>query len=200
MSCAYRQAAWRRDVNAAITVVISLLTEKFRSTSFLAAGHLYLDDVRWLEDPKLKTFEGVKGNTLAMFVEKVPGEEGVLRAEQREDEVRLPGAWSLEGVMSRSKVVLRMTCVDFKYSKDRPTIVDVYLTVSQVSRVAVVCANGAGESTVIKGLIGEQLPILGSIERCSSLLVIDDIKACTVLRASSLSWMLPVYNASLRRG
>ena len=29
MSCAYRQAAWREDFNAAITVVISLLTEKF---------------------------------------------------------------------------------------------------------------------------------------------------------------------------
>ena len=29
MSCAYRQAAWRGDFNAAITVVISLLTEKF---------------------------------------------------------------------------------------------------------------------------------------------------------------------------
>ena len=87
MSCAYRQVAWRKDVNAAITVVNSLLTEKFRSTSCLAAGHLYVDDVRWLEDPKLKTFKGVKGNTLAMFVEKVPGEESVRRAEQREDEV-----------------------------------------------------------------------------------------------------------------
>ena len=29
VSCAYRQAAWRRDFNAASTVVISLLTEKF---------------------------------------------------------------------------------------------------------------------------------------------------------------------------
>ena len=63
--------------------------------------------------------------------------------------------------------------------------------------MAVVCANDAGESTVIKGLIGEQLPILGSIGRCSCLLGIDDIKACTVLMVSSLSWMLPVFNASL---
>ena len=29
VSCTYRQAAWRRDFNAAITVVISLLTERF---------------------------------------------------------------------------------------------------------------------------------------------------------------------------
>ena len=102
---------------------------------------------------------------------------------------------------SRSKVVLRMLCVDFQYSsEDRPTIVDVHLTVSQVSRVAVGCANDAGESTVVKGLIGEQLPILGSIGRCSCLLGIADIKACTVLMASWLSWMLPVFNAFLRRG
>ena len=44
-------------------------------------------------------------------------------------------------------------------------------------------------------LIGEQLPILGFIGRCSCLLGIDDTKACTVLMASSLSWMLPVFNA-----
>ena len=137
-------------------------------------GHLDVVSIRWPQD-WLESFTG--------------------------QHARLRSLVFFEDVRCRSKVVLRMMCVNFQYpSKDRPTIVDVYLTVSQVSRVAVVCANGAGESTVIKGLIGEQLPILGYIGRCSSLLGIDDIKACTVLRASSLSWMLPVYNASLRRG
>ena len=84
-----------------------------------------------------------------------------------------PEPGPFEGVRSRSKIVLRMTCVNFQYSsKDRPAIVDVYLTVSQVSRVAVVCANDAGESTVIKGLIGEQLPILGSLEGVRAFLVL----------------------------
>ena len=46
---------------------------------------------------------------------------------------------------------------------------DVNLTVSQVSRVAVVGADGAGESTVIKGLVGEQLPISGFIWKAASL-------------------------------
>ena len=32
-------------------------------------------------------------------------------------------------------------------TKDKPTIMDVNLTVSQVSRVAVIGANGAGKST-----------------------------------------------------
>ena len=63
-----------------------------------------------------------------------------------------------------------MTCVDFQYpSKDRLTFVNVNLTVSQVSRVAVVGASGAGESTVIKGLVGEQLPTLGSIWKATGL-------------------------------
>ena len=38
---------------------------------------------------------------------------------------------------------------------------DVSLTVSQVSRVAVIGANGAGKSTAIKVLVGEQLPTEG---------------------------------------
>ena len=57
---------------------------------------------------------------------------------------------------------------NFQYpSKDRPTIVNVNLTVSQVSRVAVVSTNGARKSTVIKGLVGEQLPTSGSIRKAA---------------------------------
>ena len=52
-----------------------------------------------------------------------------------------------------------MNNVSFTYpTKDKPTIMDVSLTVSQVSRVAVIGANGAGKSTAIKVLVGEQLP------------------------------------------
>merc|ERR1712066_942198 len=73
-----------------------------------------------------------------------------------------PGA--MEGVKSRSKVILRMNNVTFQYpTKDKPTIFDVNLTVSQVSRVAVIGANGAGKSTAIKVLVGEQKPTEGSI-------------------------------------
>ena len=44
-----------------------------------------------------------------------------------------------------------MNNVSFTYpTKDKPTIMDVSLTVSQVSRVAVIGANGAGKSTAIK--------------------------------------------------
>merc|ERR1711933_406297 len=77
---------------------------------------------------------------------------------------------AMEGVKSRSKVVLRMNNVTFQYpTKDIPTIMDVSLTVSQVSRVAVIGANGAGKSTAIKVLVGEQKPTEGSIWKASGL-------------------------------
>jgi elongation factor 3 len=76
----------------------------------------------------------------------------------------------MEGVKSRSKQILRMNNVSFTYpTKDKPTIMDVNLTVSQVSRVAVIGANGAGKSTAIKVLVGEQKPTEGSIWKAPGL-------------------------------
>merc|ERR1711968_77359 len=64
----------------------------------------------------------------------------------------------------------RMNNVTFTYpSKDKPTIMDVNLTVSQVSRVAVIGANGAGKSTAIKVLVGEQKPTEGAIWKAAGL-------------------------------
>merc|ERR1719506_2571775 len=63
-----------------------------------------------------------------------------------------------------------MVDVTFQYpTKDKPTIMDVNLTVSQVSRVAVIGANGAGKSTAIKVLVGEQKPTEGSMWKASGL-------------------------------
>merc|ERR1712093_689411 len=67
-------------------------------------------------------------------------------------------------------VILRMNGVTFTYpSKEKPTIMDVNLTVSQVSRVAVIGANGAGKSTAIKILVGEMTPGVGTIWKASGL-------------------------------
>merc|ERR1719476_319766 len=63
-----------------------------------------------------------------------------------------------------------MTNVTFQYpTTDKPTIFDVSLTVSQVSRVAVIGANGAGKSTAIKVLVGEQKPTEGTIWKAAGL-------------------------------
>merc|ERR1719478_891848 len=80
----------------------------------------------------------------------------------------MPGP--LEGMKSRTKIILRMNNVTFTYpTKEKPTIMDINLTVSQVSRVAVIGANGAGKSTAIKILVGEMTPGQGTIWKASGL-------------------------------
>merc|ERR1711912_46367 len=122
------------------------------------------------QDRKLKTFKGVKGSTLSQFVEKYPEKKSYFELSNETMKFTFPEPGPLEGVKSRSKIVLRMSKVTFQYpTKDKPTIMDVSLTVSQVSRVAVIGANGAGKSTAIKVLVGEQKPSEGSIWKAAGL-------------------------------
>merc|ERR1712242_442633 len=122
------------------------------------------------QDRKLKTFKGVKGNCLTQFVEAHPEKKKYFELSDEVMKFVFPAPGAMEGVKSRSKVVLRMNNVTFTYpTKDKPTIMDVSLTVSQVSRVAVIGASGAGKSTAIKVLVGEQLPTQGTIWKASGL-------------------------------
>merc|ERR1712127_203387 len=122
------------------------------------------------QDRKLKTFKGVKGTTLTKFVEKHPEKKSYFELSNEIMQFTFPEPGSMEGVKSRSKVVLRMNNVSFQYpTKNKPTIMDVSLTVSQVSRVAVIGANGAGKSTAIKVLVGEQKPTEGAIWKAAGL-------------------------------
>merc|ERR1719277_2993187 len=122
------------------------------------------------QDRKLKTFKGTKGSTLTQFVEKHPEKKAYFELTNDNFKFIFPEPGPLEGVKSRSKVILRMNNVTFQYpTKDKPTIVGVSLTVSQVSRVAVIGANGAGKSTAIKVLVGEQKPTEGSIWKAAGL-------------------------------
>merc|ERR1712012_74111 len=122
------------------------------------------------QDRKLKTFKGEKGKTLSMFVEKYPEKQAYFELSNETMKFTFPEPGPLEGVKSRSKTVLKMQNVTFQYpTKDKPTIFDVNLTVSQVSRVAVIGANGAGKSTAIKVLVGEQKPTEGTIWKAPGL-------------------------------
>merc|ERR1712241_328729 len=122
------------------------------------------------QDRKLKTFKGTLGSTLTQFVEKYPEKKSYFELSNEVMKFTFPEPGAMEGVKSRSKVVLRMNNVTFKYpTKDKPTIFDVNLTVSQVSRVAVIGANGAGKSTAIKVLVGEQKPTEGSVWKAAGL-------------------------------
>merc|ERR1719198_865856 len=122
------------------------------------------------QDRKLKTFKGDKGKCLTQFVEKYPDKKAYFELSNEVMKFTFPEPGAMEGVKSRSKIVLRMTNVTFQYpTKDKPTIMDVSLTVSQVSRVAVIGANGAGKSTAIKVLVGEQKPTEGTIWKAPGL-------------------------------
>merc|ERR1719199_2494762 len=52
---------------------------------------------------------------------------------------------------------------------DKPTVMDINLTCSQMSRVAVIGANGAGKSTAIKVFVGEMTPQEGTIWKAAGL-------------------------------
>merc|ERR550537_1036649 len=122
------------------------------------------------QDRKLKTFKGVKGQVLTQFVEKYPEKKAYFELSNETMAFTFPTPGPMEGVKSRSKVILRMNNVTYQYpTKDKPTIMDVSLTVSQVSRVAVIGANGAGKSTAIKVLVGEQTPSEGQIWKAAGL-------------------------------
>jgi elongation factor 3 len=122
------------------------------------------------QDRKLKTFKGTKGKTLTQFVEKYPDKKAYFELSNEIMKFTFPEPGPMEGVKSRSKVVLRMNNVYLTYpTKTKPTIMDVSLTVSQVSRVAVIGANGAGKSTAIKVLVGELKPTEGSVWKASGL-------------------------------
>merc|ERR1711865_503553 len=122
------------------------------------------------QDRKLKTFKGEKGRCLDMFVEKYSEKRSYFELSNEIMKLTFPLPGPLEGVKSRSKIVLRMNNVDVQYpTKTKPTVMDVTLTVSQVSRVAVIGANGAGKTTAIKALVGEQMPSKGSIWKAPGL-------------------------------
>merc|ERR1712134_1411 len=114
--------------------------------------------------------KGTRGTCLTEFVEKFPEKKKYFELSDEVMKFVFPAPGPLEGVKSRSRVILRMNNITFQYpTKDKPTISDVNLTVSQVSRVAVIGANGAGKSTAIKVLVGEQKPTEGSIRKAPGL-------------------------------
>jgi len=130
-------------------------------TNFLDEMTTHLVD---FQDRKLKMFKGVQGSVLRDFVEKFPEKKSYF--ELRNDLVKFvfPKPGALENVKSRTKFIMKMTNVTYQYpTRDTPTVFDINLQVSQVSRVAVIGPNGAGKSTAIKLLTAEIKPSKGEI-------------------------------------
>jgi elongation factor 3 len=116
------------------------------------------------QDRKLKMFRGEAGSVLNDFVAKHPEKKGYFELKNDVVKFVFPKPGSLEGVKSKTKAIMKMAGVEFQYpTRDSPTVMDIGLQVSQVSRVAVIGPNGAGKSTAIKLLNGELKPSKGTI-------------------------------------
>ena len=116
------------------------------------------------QNRKLRMFKGTHGEVLKEFVEAFPEKKGYF--ELRNDTVKFnfPEPGPLEGVKSMSKTLLKMKNVTFQYpTRDTPTIFDINIECSRISRVGVIGANGAGKSTAIKILIGELKTTQGEV-------------------------------------
>merc|ERR1719243_434076 len=115
---------------------------------------------------KLRQFKAEKGRVLTQFVEAYPEKSAYFELSDKNEQWVFPTPGALEGVKSRTKQILKMQDVTFKYpTHEKNTVENISLTVCMASRVAVVGANGAGKSTAIKLLIGELKPISGTIWR-----------------------------------
>lgn len=113
---------------------------------------------------KLRTFKGKKGKVLKEFVEKYPEKQGYFELKNDVTKFVFPEPGNLEGVKSLSKSILKMNNVVYQYeTRNTPTIQNINLECSRVSRVAVIGANGAGKTTAIKVLNGELKPTSGTI-------------------------------------
>merc|ERR1712134_201961 len=93
-------------------------------------GHLDVDNMCThiidFQDRKLKTFKGEKGKCLTQFVDKHPEKKAYFEISNETMAFNFPVPGPLEGVKSRTKVILRMNNVTFPYpTKEKPTIFDV---------------------------------------------------------------------------
>lgn len=106
---------------------------------------------------KLKTYKG----NITDFVRRCPEAKSYLSLTNEKQRFVLPEPGMLEGVKSKGKKLLKMQNVTYTYpGNETPTLFNVSIEVSLLSRVAVIGPNGAGKSTMIKALVGE-LPITG---------------------------------------
>ena len=75
---------------------------------------------------------------------------------------KFPKPGNLAGVKNKGRSILQMNDVDFTYpGAEKPQLTNVTVCASMASRVAIVGANGAGKSTMIKLLTGEMKPTRG---------------------------------------
>merc|ERR1712216_914562 len=99
------------------------------------------------------------GGNLSEFVKLVPEAAAYYALESDNVAFSFPDPGMLEGVTSKTKALIKMTDVSFKYpTRDVNTLNNVSVQVSMASRIACIGVNGAGKSTLIKLMVGEITP------------------------------------------
>merc|ERR1719183_19366 len=143
-----------------LTKYINDLSDKKISSMIVSHDTVFLDNVtqdccHYEKNRKLKVYKG----NLSEFVKQVPEAAAYYCLESDNVAFSFPDPGMLEGVTSRTKALMKMTDVSFKYpTREKNTLNNISIQVSMASRVAVIGVNGAGKSTMIKLLIGELLP------------------------------------------
>merc|ERR1712137_742331 len=143
-----------------LTKYVQDLSNKSISSMIVSHDSAFLDDVaqdmvHYEKNRKLKVYKG----NLSDFVKLVPEAKAYYELESENVAFSFPDPGMLEGVTSKTKALIKMTDVSFKYpTREVNTLNNVSIQVSMASRVAVIGVNGAGKSTMIKLMVGELEP------------------------------------------
>ncbi|KAK9830243.1 hypothetical protein WJX72_010523 [[Myrmecia] bisecta] len=117
-------------------------------------------DIIHYEGRKLRKYKG----NLSEFVKRVPEARSYYTLAAATQKFVLPEPGFLEGIKSKDRAILKMQKVAFRYpGAEKPLLQGVTIQCSLNSRVAILGANGAGKSTMIKLLTGELEPESGIV-------------------------------------
>ncbi|CAD7946951.1 unnamed protein product [Amoebophrya sp. A25] len=171
-------------IDAANTAWMSQWLAKFPGSVVVTSHNIpwlneRITDLIYFENRKLRQFHGEKGKTVDLFAQKFPDKlEQIVPTQSESQAFELPPPGPLDGVSSKTKAVLKMQNVSFKYphrngtpaKKNAPNVVNgVSLNLCLNSRVSVVGPNGAGKSTLMSLLLGEEQADTGTVLRHSGL-------------------------------
>merc|ERR1719174_2381171 len=143
-----------------LTKYVQELSGKEISSMIVSHDSVFLDNVaqdmvHYEKNRKLKVYKG----NLSEFVKLVPEAAAYYKLETDAFAFSFPEPGMLEGVTSRTKALIKMSDVSFKYpTREVNTLNNISVQVSMASRVAVIGVNGAGKSTMIKLMVGELEP------------------------------------------
>jgi len=147
--------AWVEDYLCALTDVTCIIVSHHAGLLDKCCTHMMN-----IENLKL-TVE--KGNMTA-YAARHPEARAFFELSTERLQFHFPQPGPLEGVKSKGRALMKMDNVQFTYpGNDKPTLSNVTVQLSLLSRVACVGVNGAGKSTLVKLLTGEMNPSSGVV-------------------------------------